>query len=1089
MLFSVGTIKKPDTQYVLIFTMKKKLPAFKKRSSGLFYLLFLPFLFASQFAVAQNLQIKGKVTASNDNAVLTGVSVTVKGTNTGVATDADGNYSISAASNATLVFSFIGSTTREEAVGARTIINVKLTPDTKTLEQVVVVGYGTQKRKDLTGSVSSVTAEQIEKVPVTTVDQALQGRSPGVQVTNNDGSPGAGIQVQIRGIGGFGDNNPLYVVDGYPITGGLNTLNPNDIATMDILKDASATAIYGNRAANGVVIITTKRGKQGGVQVSVDALTSIQSLPKTYNVLDARQFAALGVERAGPDAFQAQPEWSNPSSLQNIDWQNELYQTGLKQNYNVALRGGSDKLQSAFSAGYFDQKGIVKESFFKRYNASLNVDYEPYKWLKSSSNLKYTRGDNKVAFGTGGQNAGLGIGTLTKLVPTITGNPLTNSVKDANGNYGYYDATNQFISYLANPLYAIETQDQKNVTNYFLGSTSLEATLLPGLKLKTNFGINSSDYSGFYFTPSDTRGAPVRVSAQSFYSQSANNTFEYLWENTLSYSKTFGDHNLDVLLGVSQQKNTYRQIGAQGNGSVSDELRDLASVTTITNITGNQLIYSLASQFARINYKYKDKYLLTGTVRRDGSSRFAENNQYGVFPSVSAAWRIKNEEFLKDFQPISDLKIRASYGEVGNQNSAGYFQYLGQYGTGGPQSSAINVGYPFNKVYQAGIVLNSLPNPDLKWETSKQTDIGLDVSFLNGQLNFTGDYYRKESRDFLLPIPIPSQTGFTTATRNVGSIRNSGLELNLEYRESQKAFNYGIGLNLTTVNNKLLSLATGQNAINNLIGLGFPNVGNNTWVTFSQSKVGGQVGSFYGFKSAGIFQTQAEIDALNAGAGTGSFYQFVNTQPGDRKFQDISGPEGKPDGKVTDDDRTILGSPLPKFYTGLNLDAAFKQFDFNAFFYASVGNKIYNYAARTLETFGATQGGIGIENVSEEYYINRWTPTNPSNRFARVTKPDPNGNTGPSDVYVEDGSYLRLRNVQLGYTLSPELSKKLAMTKVRVYVSAQNLFTITKYSGLDPEIGQVADPDNGNRSVSASGIDVGTYPLSKYFTLGLNVTF
>ncbi|MBA2762493.1 MAG: SusC/RagA family TonB-linked outer membrane protein, partial [Segetibacter sp.] len=552
--------------------------------------------------------------------------------------------------------------------------------------------------------------------------------------------------------------------------------------------------------------------------------------------------------------------------------------------------------------------------------------------------------------------------TFTKLIPALNGNPLTDQVKDENGNYGYYTKNNTAVNYLDNPLAVIETQDQKNQNNFLLASAFLEATVAKGLKLKTNFGVNVGDYSGYYFTPSHNR---LQSPSLANYSQSANNTAEYLWENTLAYTRTFGAHTIDFVGGFSFQDNTNRSIGAGGNGLISDELRNLGNVQTITNIYGNQVSYSLASQFGRVSYNLLDRYLFTATVRRDGSSKFAQENQYGVFPSVLVAWRVKNESFLANVNAISDLKLRASYGQVGNQGGIAPFRYLGQYGTGGNSLSINNNGYPFNKVYQEGLVLQGLPNVNLKWETSVQTDIGLDAYFLNNKISFTADYYCKESRDFLLDIPVPSQTGFSVASRNVGSIRNSGVELGLEYREAEKPFKYGIGANLTTVNNKILSLYDGLNAIGNIGGLGFPNVGGNTWVEFSRSEVGGEVGAFYGYKSAGIFQTQAEIDALNATAselnGANTPYQASTTVPGDRKFQDLDG-----DGKITPaGDRAIVGSPIPDFFGGLNLDASFKNFDFNMFWYASAGNDIFNYTSRVLQTFGATQGGIGLQNISE----------------------------------------------------------------------------------------------------------------------------
>lgn len=1057
-------------------------------------LLLLMGLQAGTFA--QGKKVSGKV-VSEDGLPLAGVTVSIKGGTGGTATASDGTYSLTVPAGAVLVFTAIGYAPQEFASGSRSVMDIRLTHVNKSMDEVVVVAYGTSKRKDLTGAISSVSAAQIEKVPVTTLDQALQGRSAGVNVVGNDGSPGAGIQVQIRGVGSLGNNDPLYVVDGYPITGGLNTINPNDIASMDILKDASATAIYGNRASNGVVIITTKRGSRNGVQVSLDGYAAIQSKPKEYKVLNAAEFATVANQLAPIDGFTPLPEWSNPSALHNADWQEAIYRTGLKQNYNLAIRGGSEKVQSAFSGGWYNQKGIVEGSYFKRINASLNLDYTPFSWLKSSSSLKYSRGENLVAFGTGGQGAAMGIGYLTKLPPTVTGNSATDLIKDGKGNYGFYTPTSpQVRNWGSGPVYTIETADQKNLTNYFLGATSLEATIISGLKVKTNLGINTNDYSGYYFTPTDDRALKQygiqTVNSQNYYSQTANNTYEWLWENTLSYSKTFGNHSIDFVGGYSAQKNTFRQLGGSGNNLPSDALRDLGSLPTLTTYFGNQTTYTLTSQFGRLNYKFLDRYLVTATVRRDGSSKFAPGHQYGVFPSGSVAWRAKEEGFLKNVHWLSDLKIRAGYGQVGNQAGIGLFQYLGQYGTGGAATTSTNVGYPFDKIYQSGLVLTSLPNPNLKWETSDQTDIGLDAAFLNGDLSITLDYYNKKSRDFLLSIPVPAQTGFTTASRNVGSIDNKGIEIALNYRHSMHDFSYNIGFNLTTVNNKLLSLATNQTYINNLYSLGFSSTGVNNWVTYTRSYVGGAIGEFYGYKSNGVFQSQKEIDDLNATAaarnGAGIQYQ-PSAKPGDHKYIDVNG-----DGKVTNDDQTSLGSPIPKFYGGLNLEASYKAFDINAFFYGTYGNKIFNYQEATLESFQSTTGSVGIQNMSEKYYHNAWSSSNPSNRYSRLTSNDVNQNTRPSDLYVENGSYLRLRNLQIGYTLPALLSKRVSITRFRVYISAQNLFTITKYSGLDPEIGQPAtlDPVTNQptiHNVTASGIDVGTYPSSRFYTLGLNVTF
>ena len=567
--------------------MNKNLRHAKGSSYKLWALTALLTVLSFGNAFSQSRQITGKVTENQGATGIPGVNVTVKGTQTGTVTGTDGTYSVSVQnSNATLVFSSVGYTGQDIAVGAQSVINVDLLPDSKSLSEVVVVGYGTQQRKDVTGAISSVSAAQIEKVPVTTLDQALQGRSPGVQVTNNDGSPGGGVSVQIRGTGTFGDNSPLYVVDGYPISGGINTLNPNDIASMEILKDASATAIYGNRASNGVVIVTTKRGKQGGVQVSFDAYGSIQAIPKLYKVLNAQQFASFATEIASKEAYPVLPEWSNPGSLRNIDWQKEVYQSGYRQNYNLALRGGSDKIQTSFSLGYFDQKGTVKFSTFKRYNGSLNVDYTPVKWLKASASVKYTRSTGFTGFGSGIN----GIGNLTKLIPTLSGNPLTDQVKDASGNYGYYTKGSSVVSGSTNVIADLEQTDRQQASNFMLTTTSLEVTPVTGLRLKTNFGVNTSDNSGYYFTPTNDRVTP---SPLAFYSQNANNTFEWLWENTAAYTKTFGIHSVDFVGGVSAQQNTYRQSGASGSGLISNELRNVGSLQTVVPY-GNQQTWSLA---------------------------------------------------------------------------------------------------------------------------------------------------------------------------------------------------------------------------------------------------------------------------------------------------------------------------------------------------------------------------------------------------------------------------------------------------------------------------------------------------------------
>ncbi len=1057
---------------------------------SIIFLLF--FLLCSFFGNAQK-TVTGKVVKGTDKQPVLGVSVLVKGTTIGTTTGSDGSFSISVPNDRnTLVISAVGFETLEVSTAGKTDVSIELAEATTALNEVVVIGYGTQKRKDLTGSVSSISAATIEKVPVISAAQALQGRASGVQIINNDGAPGGNISILIRGIGSLagGGNDPLYVIDGYPTTGGINNINPNDIASIDVLKDASATSIYGIRAANGVVIITTKKGLKNRLQVSLDVYQAVQSQPRKYDLLNAQQFATLSnqVQTVQPTAptYTQFPVWANPNALNTIDWQDALYRSGLTQNYSIGIRGGNDKVQSAASFGYYEQKGIVLGSFFKRFTVGLNMDYQPSKWLKSSTSVKYGNQNANTPLGTGG---------LLQLVvnpPTLDGgNTITNQIKDGKGNYGFYNPINPNVFKYGNPVYDIETRQSKNITNYILANSSLEIMLFNGLKIKTSGGVNVNNYSGSYFQPEDGRARsqyPAAIANKAIYSQNISNSFEWLWENTIAYDKTFGSHTINVLAGVSAQKNTNNFMGGTGEPPNS-LIRDLGQVVTgslqLNRFGNGSNISSIASQFARINYLFNDKYFVTATIRRDGSSKFDTSNRYGVFPSASIAWKVINESFLQDVKWLNDLKIRAGYGVVGNERPIGAFQYQALYAgnfpasqNGGGQS---NLGYPFNNIYQNGIAQTQPANPDLQWETDYMTNIGIDAAFLKGALTVTADWFDRKSKDFLLTIPASPQTGYLLITRNIGEMSNKGVELAINYNGGKGSdFRYGVGLTWSAIKNRLTSITSGvKNLTSANFGFGLNGQG---WGEFSQYLPGGQAGEFYGYQSLGIFQTQAQIDALNTKAPGGIYYRAA-TRPGDRYFADVSGPDGKPDGKVDANDRVSLGSPQPKFFGGLNFDVTYKSWDFNLFFYGSYGNKILNYTQSNLQSF-QKRGSEGVQNVSVEYFNNRWTSTNPSNTYSRALHNDDNTlNNVPSSHWVEDGSYLKLKNLTIGYTVPPALSNKLMLSRARIYISTQNLFTITKYSGLDPEIGI----QNGNPIFN--GVDNGVYPSSRFFTFGINVTF
>ena len=1044
----------------------------------------------------QGRQITGKVVTNENDSAVASATIVVKGRNISAVTAKDGSFSLTAPVNSTLVISSIGFATQEIKVTENsTFLNIILVSTQQSIQQVVVIGYGTAKRKDVTGAISSVTADQIEKVPVTSLDQAMQGRAPGVQVTQNDASPGGNVNVLIRGTGSLAINGnaPLYVVDGYPLeTGGINNINPNDIQSLDILKDASATAVYGMRAANGVIIVTTKRGKKAGAQLFADMYEGFQSRPKTYKVLNAEEFATLAnnVAAQSNGNFQSFSAWANPSTLHNVDWQHALYRPGLTQNYNLAVRGGSDKVQTAASLGYYNQKGIVQGSYFKRLTFAGNVDFQPEKWVKWSASMKYSHQDQNVPFGGNGSNNLL---QLSQLPPTLdSGNKLTNQIYDGHGNYGFYNPIYTYVAKYSNPLFSINNNKYQNLSNWFLISSYLEISIIDGLKVKTNAGITYLGNNNLYFQPEDDRlvnqyGSVAGATQNATFTKSTYTNFDWLWENTLSYDKTFGRHTINFVGGLTAQKNQVDSMSGTGippNNTVQSLYQSTAVVFNTGPGQNGETITTLASEFGRLSYNYDERYFLTGTLRRDGSSKFAPGHQYGVFPSGAVKWAAKNESFLQDVTWLSDLSLRGSYGRVGNSQTIAPYQYAALFASG-PSSPNVapSYGYTFGtpKAFYPGIYPLQPANPNLQWETDEQTDIGLDAAFLNGHLRFTADWYQRNSKNFLLFIPTPAQTGYYNESENVGSMTNKGLEFGLGWNQQiHKGLTLGASLTVSTLYNRLNSINSGTTGLYNF---GSPTLAVPAMLGWSQltlSKIGGPVGEFYGYKSLGIFQSQGQIDKLNAGAGANgqTYYQKNVTQVGDRYFADINH-----DGVVNTLDQTALGSPIPKFFGGLNLDASWKNWDLNLYFYGVYGNKIFNFAESDLESF-QNRSFVGVENVSLDYVEHAWTPQNMSNKYARITaNDDAIGSNVASSAYIENGSFLKLKNVTLGYTLPRSVVDWASVSRVRLYVSSQNLFTITSYKGLDPEIGF----QGGN--ATQNGIDNGTFPSSRYLTVGLNVTF
>ncbi|MFS4467949.1 SusC/RagA family TonB-linked outer membrane protein [Maribacter sp. 2210JD10-5] len=1033
-------------------------------------------------------QVSGTIT-DNDGAPLPGANIVVKGTANGTQTDFDGNYTLSnVESEATLVVSYIGFVTQEVAVNGRSTLNVSLVEDSQTLEEVVVVAYGTARKKDLTGAVAIIGAEELNVFPATTVDQALQGKTAGVQITSNSGAPGASVSVNIRGVGSFGSTTPLYIVDGFP-TEDISFINPNSIQSLSVLKDASATALYGVRASNGVVIVQTKQGTSGSVQVELNSFVGFRTQPKEVSVLDVNQFSSLATElSASSDASVSgvaipYSGWSNPGSLRNINWQDEIFSSALTKSSTLNVRGGGEKSRFAFSAGVFDEEGTLLESKFKRYDLGFNAGFDIRDNLRLKANVKYITSQNFQPFGTG-RGALLNLfSTIPHLAPTgeanLNGgtNPTDRPV-DANGNFGAVpDVTGEAFRDGRNWVARALENDQDNVNNTVLANIDAEWDIYGGLSTQLKVGGRVDNFAGEFFQPQYYRSSGnVDLRNDAIYTTNQNTSNEWLAEYILKYKKTFNEkHTIDILGGVSAQRRYRKFLEIEGVGFLNNSIRSIGAANDIQNSNGFSDRRTLASTFARLNYNFDSKYYLTATVRRDGVGNvFSPQNLWGVFPSFAAGWNIDEESFMQD-SAFNVLKLRASWGETGNFAGIDPFGFLPLFvGQGGRNDT--NFSFDGTTNTQLGLAPLVLANQDLSWETQTQTNIGLEGELLNGKIYFATDYFNRESGNFLFFQTVPAQTGFATQPQNGGTVVNKGFEFLLGHRDTEGDFTYDINANLTVIDNEITEIdnISKEVVFSNTFLDSFNEDG--FWFDVTRAQEGGEVGSFYGFVADGIFQTQAEVDAAPT--------QSENTSAGDRRFKDLND-----DGIINGEDRTVIGSPVPDFYGSLNLNFSYKSFDVGFNFYGSYGGEILNLVKRELESASGYGNSASFSNVSTEFFNNRWTPTNPSNTFSRALIDDGNiQNNRASSYFVEDGSYLRLRNLNIGYSLPSGVVDKLGINSLRIYSSIQNLFTITNYSGVDPEIGQNTDI-NGNSSVTTRGIDAGAYPISKTFTLGFNLKF
>ncbi|HEX6181209.1 MAG TPA: TonB-dependent receptor [Chitinophagaceae bacterium] len=1047
----------------------------KFKTAALFGCLFITQLFFSQ-VFAQTINVSGKVTNKSTGEALAGATVSVKGTRTTSLTDDKGNFSLSAPSGAVLTVSFIGMTQQEVTVSpSLTTIDIELEPLPNSMNEVVVVGYGTQKRSVITGAISSVKARDLEKVPSNRIEQSLQGRVAGVTIAQNSGQPGSPSTIRIRGLTTFGDgnNNPLWVVDGVVVDqGGIGYINQSDIESIEVLKDAASAAIYGTRAATGVILVTTKKGRAGKFVLSYNGFYGVSSPARKLDLLNASQYAAVMNERAVNDGGNL--VFANPDALgTGTDWQDAIfYNDANRYSHEISFSGGSDKSTFFFSFGIQDQEGIVAKpiSNYNKKTLRLNSTHKISKIFSFGQTVGYAHqksvglGNTNSEFG-GPLSSAINLDPTTPLVitdPAVANTPLYQNrgvVRDANGNpYGISTRVGQEMT---NPLaYMFTRQGGYGWSDDFVGNAYLEAAIPGGnvgnFRLRTTVGAKLAYWGGFGFTPifylSPTQNNIVRNS----YNKSNNNGLNWNIENTLNYSKMIGDHDLTVLLG----QGTYvENIGGSSSNTIYNlPVNDYRDASFRFNIpqsdresgTSDMIEHKIYSLFARVNYSYQDKYLFTGIIRRDGSTRFGLNKKYGVFPGVSVGWNVSNEEFWKDNNIVSRLKLRGNYGVVGNDNirDFGYAAII----AGGYNYT---LGWPTQTIY-TGYAPLSLENPDLHWEETSQVDVGFEaLLFSSVTLNF--DWYKKRTTGILRQVNIPGYVGVSDLpVGNVATMDNTGVELELGYSKTFGQFHFSANGNLTYLKNNVVYVARDTNFIGG--DASFQTMG-----AITRTQVGHPYNAFWGYQSDGVFQNQAEIDAHKDKNG-----QLIqpNAKPGDFRWLDLNG-----DGRITNDnlDKTFLGSSFPKYTFGLTLNLDYKSFDFMVFLQGTAGSKVFQ---------GLRRLDIGNANYQTRI-LGRWTGDGTTNENPRLTAADPNGNySRMSDYYLEKGDYTRLKLVQIGYSLPTKWINKIGASRLRVYFTGENLLTITGYTGYDPEIGGMV-----------LGLDRGVYPQARSFLGGVQLQF
>ncbi len=1008
-------------------------------------------VFMMQFGFAQESKtVSGTITSSEDGFGVPGATVQVQGTKSSTVTDFDGKYKVEAKTGDVLVITFVGFKTQNITVGTQKLVNVVLQPETAELKEIVVIGYGTQKKKVNTAATSLVSGKDIQQVASLDVVNALQGQASGVSVTSSSGQPGANMVVNIRGAGTAGNSDPLYVVDGVVVDNGIGYLDPSVIERVDVLKDASAASIYGARAANGVILVTTKKGKDGKMNVSFNSYTGFQQIAKKLDLLNTQEYTTIANEARVNSGFSPLYTKAQIAAFPNHDWQNDLFNEGaMKQNHSLLITGGDQKSTIATGLSYYGQEGMIggstNQSQYDRVTFTVNSTSEVIKdHLKIGENFTLS---NVKSSGVADD------GIYSNAIRSFLNAAPIDAAYDANGDF----ARSVISADISNPVGSLYYNNfNQTKTNRYVGNIFAELKIIKDLTFRTSFGVDMTDSNYRAFRPVYSLSSNDNNTVSSV-TQSATKSMGWIFENTLQYKFNIASaHNFDVLAGTSAKKNTSDYMEGQGRNLIFDDFAhaylDNAKDPTSNVVKGNRRDYAIQSYFGRLLYDYNNKYLFSATVRRDGSSEFGPDNKYAIFPSFSAGWNIDKEAFFKENKVLNSFKLRASWGQNGNDQFGRRFAYL----------STVNSA---DKTYHFGtgdetLLVGSSPdqlaNRNLKWETSEQLDLGFDATlFTNFTLTF--DYYDKKTKDWLVLASIPTYAGATAPYINGGDVSNKGFEIGLAYRTRfGKDWNFGINANLSRNQNKVLRIANNEGIIHGETNVLFQGLDE-----MNRVEVGKPMGYFYGLKTDGIFQNAAEV-----AAGV-----QPNAQPGDVRFVDLNG-----DGQIDANDKTQVGNPNPDINYGVNLELSYKAFDISVNTYGIAGGQ---------NVFGVHDYTRAYTNNTTEV-LNRWTTEGTSNRIPRVTYgTDANGNyTKFSDLYVQDSDFFRIKNATIGCDLTKLTTKLNFFTKFRLYVAGNNIYTFTKYKGMDPEIGF----GNVNQSW-AKGIDVGYYPQPRTYMMGLNVNF